>query len=164
MRGHHGEERKKDISFYLSETQIKWHIFAIHRQNTNFNKVAIWSHLWINVSPYWSFLISSYLIFWALHPIQVQREGAGASPSLIWAWNTHSRGLWFEGWVSLLKNRKNPGSTTHFCLDSIVTVAQVLQVRGCVGLHRGEVVLQHVDHLCQLRVTPSKLPGITGWT
>lgn len=57
---------------------------------------------------------------------------------------------------------RNVCPTTHFCLDSIVAVAQVLQVGGCVGLHGGEVVLQHVDHLRQLRVTPRKLPAITG--
>lgn len=60
------------------------------------------------------------------------------------------------------KEMKNQCSTTDLCLDSIITVAQMLQVRGCVGLHGGEVVLQHVDHLRQLRVTPRKLPGITG--
>lgn len=65
--------------------------------------------------------------------------------------------------VASLKETRNRCSTTHFCLDSVITIAQVLQVGGCVGLHGGEVVLQHVDHLCQLRVTPSKFPGITGW-
>ncbi len=37
----------------------------------------------------------------------------------------------------------------------------MLQIGGCVGLHGGEVVLQHVNHLCQLGVTPRKLPKIT---
>lgn len=50
----------------------------------------------------------------------------------------------------------------YLCLHSIIAITQVLQVGGCVGLHRGEVVLQHVDHLHQLWVTPRKLPGITG--
>lgn len=60
------------------------------------------------------------------------------------------------------RKRKNECCATHFRLDSIITVAQVLQVGGCIGLNGGEVVLQHVDHLRQLRVTPRKLPGITG--
>lgn len=42
-------------------------------------------------------------------------------------------------------------------LDPVVSVAQVLQVGGGVGLDRGEVMLQHVDDLRQLRVTPRKL-------
>lgn len=51
---------------------------------------------------------------------------------------------------------------TYLGLYSIIAVAQVLQVRGGVGLHRGEVVLQHVNHLRQLRVAPGKLSGNTG--
>jgi len=51
---------------------------------------------------------------------------------------------------------------THLTLDSIITKAQVLEVGSCVGLHRGEVVLQHVDYLCQLGVTPRKFSGSTG--
>lgn len=43
-------------------------------------------------------------------------------------------------------------------LDPVVSVAQVLQVGGGIGLHRGEVMLQHVDDLRQLGVTPRKLP------
>lgn len=44
-------------------------------------------------------------------------------------------------------------------LDSIISEAQVLQVCGGVGLHRGELVLQHMNDLRQLGVTPGKLPG-----
>lgn len=44
-------------------------------------------------------------------------------------------------------------------LDPVVAVAQVLQVGGGVGLYGGEVMLQHVDDLGQLGVTPSKLPA-----
>lgn len=44
-------------------------------------------------------------------------------------------------------------------LDPVVSVTQVLQVGGGVGLDGGEVMLQHVDDLRQLGVTPSKLPA-----
>lgn len=43
-------------------------------------------------------------------------------------------------------------------LDPVVSVAQVLQVGGGVGLDGGEVMLQHVDDFRQLGVTPRKLP------
>ena len=48
---------------------------------------------------------------------------------------------------------------TYLSLDSIISEAQVLQVCGGVGLHRGELVLQHMNDLGQLGVTPGKLPG-----
>lgn len=54
-------------------------------------------------------------------------------------------------------------------LDSIISEAQVLQICSRVGLHWGEVMLQHVNHLCQLRVTPGKLsanrwaPNASSW-
>lgn len=47
----------------------------------------------------------------------------------------------------------------YLSLDSIISEAQVLQVCGGVGLHRGELVLQHMNDLRQLGVTPGKLPG-----
>lgn len=50
-------------------------------------------------------------------------------------------------------------SSPYLHLDPVVSVAQVLQVGGGVGLDGGEVMLQHVDDLWQLRVTPSKLPA-----
>ena len=43
-------------------------------------------------------------------------------------------------------------------LDPVVSVAQVLQVGGGVGLDGGEVMLQHVDDLRQLWVAPCKFP------
>lgn len=60
--------------------------------------------------------------------------------------------------------RQSIGSVvkTYLCLNPIIAIAQVLQVRGCVGLHGRKVVLQHVNHLCQLWVTPRKLPKIAG--
>lgn len=49
-------------------------------------------------------------------------------------------------------------SSPYLHLHPVVSVAQVLQVGGGVGLDGGEVMLQHVDDLWQLRVTPRKLP------
>lgn len=49
-------------------------------------------------------------------------------------------------------------SSPYLHLDPVVSVTQVLQVGGGVGLDGGEVMLQHVDDLRQLRVAPSKLP------
>lgn len=60
--------------------------------------------------------------------------------------------------MEILPHSRVSQADTHFSLHPIVPVAQVLQVGGGVGLHRGEVVLQHVDHLRQLRVAPGKLP------
>lgn len=54
------------------------------------------------------------------------------------------------------------GAGTYLRLNSIITEAQVLQIGSCVGLHRGEVVLQHVNYLHQLWVTPRKLSRSTG--
>lgn len=46
----------------------------------------------------------------------------------------------------------------HLHFDLAVSIAQVLQVGGGIGLHRREVMLQHVDHLRKFRVTPRKFP------
>ena len=48
----------------------------------------------------------------------------------------------------------------HF--DAVVSVTQVLEVGCSVGLDRGEVMLQHVDHLREIGVTPCKLPAEGG--
>lgn len=50
-------------------------------------------------------------------------------------------------------------SPPHLHLDPVVSVTQVLQEGGGVGLHGGEVMLQHVDDLWQLGVAPGKLPA-----
>lgn len=49
------------------------------------------------------------------------------------------------------------GLSPYLHLDPVVSVAQMLQVGGGVGLDGGEVMLQHVDDLWKLRVTPGKL-------
>lgn len=46
----------------------------------------------------------------------------------------------------------------HLHFDLAVSVAQVLQVGSGVGLHRWEVMLQHMDHLRKFRVAPRKFP------
>lgn len=51
---------------------------------------------------------------------------------------------------------------SYLTLDSIITKTQVLQVGSRIGLHRGEMVLQHGDYLSQLGVTPCKLSRSTG--
>lgn len=64
----------------------------------------------------------------------------------------------WKKWLELQKlnvekvilTRHSMGSGTHnayLSLDSIIAEAQVLQVGSCVGLHWGEVVLEHVNHL-----------------
>lgn len=61
-------------------------------------------------------------------------------------------------WLFLPRQTAQHVSSPYLHLDPVVSVAQVLQVGGGVGLDRGEVMLQHVDDLGQLGVTPSKLP------
>lgn len=60
--------------------------------------------------------------------------------------------------VLLFLLQPSVSSSPYLHLDPVVSVTQVLQVGGGVGLDGGEVMLQHVDDLRQLRVTPSKLP------
>ena len=52
--------------------------------------------------------------------------------------------------------------SAYLHLAPVVSVAEVLQVGCSVSLDGREVVLQHVDDLRQLRVTPRKLPTHTG--
>ena len=60
------------------------------------------------------------------------------------------------------KNSLGNTALAHLQFGPVVPVAQVLQVGGSVGLDRGEVVLQHVDHLRELGVAPRKLPSERG--
>ena len=64
--------------------------------------------------------------------------------------------------VILMRQSIRSVAKTYLCLNPIIAIAQVLQVCSCVGLHGRKVVLQHVNHLCQLWVTPRKLPKIAG--
>ena len=48
---------------------------------------------------------------------------------------------------------------TYLGLNFIVSETEVLQVSCGVGLDGRELVLQHLYHFRQLRVSPSKLPG-----
>lgn len=45
--------------------------------------------------------------------------------------------------------------------DLVVSEAEVLEVGGRIGLHRWELMLQHLDHLWQLWVPPAELPEDT---
>lgn len=51
------------------------------------------------------------------------------------------------------------GAVTHLGFDLVVSEAEVLQVGRRVGLDGRELVLQHLDHLRQLRIPPAKLPA-----
>lgn len=64
--------------------------------------------------------------------------------------------------VSLFDTAWDQWYNTYLCLNAVIAIAQVLQVGGCVSLHGREVVLQHVNHLRQLWVTPRKFSRITG--
>lgn len=46
---------------------------------------------------------------------------------------------------------------TNLGFDLVVSEAEVLEVGRRVGLDRRELVLQHLDHLWQLRIPPPKL-------
>lgn len=54
---------------------------------------------------------------------------------------------------------KSSGSSTYLCFHFVIPEAEVLQIGSCVGLHRRELVLQHVNDLGQLRISPRKLPS-----
>lgn len=50
---------------------------------------------------------------------------------------------------------------TNLGFDLVVSEAEVLEVGRRVGLDRRELVLQHLDHLWQLRIPPPKLSAET---
>lgn len=56
------------------------------------------------------------------------------------------------------QNRK--GLQPYLSFHFVIPKAEVLEVGSGVGLHRWELVLEHVNDLRQLRVSPGKLPWL----
>lgn len=58
-------------------------------------------------------------------------------------------------------NQTHTRTDTNLGFDLVVSEAEMLKVGCSVGLHRWELVLQHLDHLWQLRISPTKLSAQT---
>lgn len=52
----------------------------------------------------------------------------------------------------------NDVRSTYLCFNFIVSETEVLQVSCGIGLNGRELMLQHLYHFRQLRVSPPKLP------